>query len=93
MTGVQTCALPIFSAAQLAAVEREILQPTIAALARRGVEFTGVLYAGLILTPQGPRLLEYNVRFGDPETQVILPLLENDLASVFEAALAGRVGG
>jgi len=75
----------------LAAAERDFLLPTLAALRRRGIEFRGVLYAGLMLTPRGPRLLEYNVRFGDPETQAILPLLENDLVDVIEAALAGRL--
>ncbi|CAN5146697.1 MAG: phosphoribosylamine--glycine ligase [Gemmatimonadetes bacterium] len=58
---------------------REIFHPTLAALAAEGVRFTGTLYAGLMLTAEGPKVLEWNVRFGDPEAQAILPLLETDL--------------
>ena len=60
-------------------LERAI-RPTLAALASRGVEYRGVLYAGLMLTPTGPKVLEYNVRFGDPECQVVVPRLASDLA-------------
>lgn len=60
----------------------EILIPTIAAMKDQNRSFTGVLYAGLILTDKGPKVIEFNARFGDPETQVILPRLENDLAQV-----------
>ena len=51
------------------------VEPTLAELRRRGIDYRGVLYAGLMLTPDGPKMLEYNVRFGDPETQVVLPRL------------------
>ena len=63
--------------------------PTLAELRRRGIDYRGVLYAGLMLTPDGPRLVEYNVRFGDPEAQVVLPRLTTDLAELLAAAAAG----
>ena len=65
--------------------------PLVAALRARGIDYRGVLYAGLMLTPDGPRVLEYNVRFGDPETQVVLPRLEGDLTAVLAEAAAGRL--
>ena len=61
----------------------EILEPTIRGLAEQGRKYTGVLYTGLMITDRGPKVLEYNCRFGDPETQAALPLLESDLAQVF----------
>jgi phosphoribosylamine--glycine ligase len=60
-------------------VEREILLPTLEAMRAEGTPFTGLLYAGLMLTPGGPRVVEFNCRFGDPETQAILPLLASSL--------------
>ena len=54
-----------------------------AALRARGIDYRGVLYAGLMLTADGPKVLEYNVRFGDPETQVVLPRLDGDLTALF----------
>jgi phosphoribosylamine--glycine ligase len=63
----------------------EIHQPVLDALARRGTPFTGILYAGLMLTADGPRVLEFNARFGDPETQAILPRLRTDLLTLLEA--------
>ncbi|HEY4687739.1 MAG TPA: phosphoribosylamine--glycine ligase [Anaerolineae bacterium] len=70
---------------------RTILQPTIDGLRAEGRAFTGVLYAGLIFTADGPRVLEFNCRFGDPETQVILPLLETDLLDIAEACVDGQL--
>jgi phosphoribosylamine--glycine ligase len=64
-------------------------EPVLAELERRGARFSGCLYAGLMLTPDGPRVLEFNVRFGDPETQAILPLLEGDLAAALHAVALG----
>jgi phosphoribosylamine--glycine ligase len=69
----------------IAQVVREVLQPTLDGLRSEGLPFCGVLYAGLILTAVGPKVLEFNARFGDPETQAILPLLESDLLNVLEA--------
>ena len=66
--------------------------PVLAALAERGAPFVGLLYAGVMLTPAGPRVLEFNCRFGDPETQVVLPILEHDLVSLLAAAARGDVG-
>ena len=68
-----------------------ILQRTANALADEGIDFRGVLYGGFILTEDGPKVLEYNTRFGDPETQVLLPRLETDLAEVLEATALGRL--
>ena len=70
-----------------------IHRPVLAELARRGNPFVGVLYAGLMLTADGPRVLEFNCRFGDPEAQSILPRLEGDLLGSLESAAAGRLDG
>ena len=69
------------------AICKSIVQPTLDALRDRGVDYRGCLYAGLMLTPEGPKIVEYNVRFGDPEAQVVLPRMSSDLAQLlFEAA-------
>ena len=65
--------------------------PTLHTLVADGVDYRGVLYAGIMLTPEGPKLLEYNVRFGDPEAQVVLPRLDGDLAALLASAAAGHV--
>jgi len=67
------------------------VEPLVGALRRRGIDYRGVLYAGLILTVDGPRVLEYNVRFGDPETQVVVPRLTEDLTGLLAEAAAGRL--
>jgi phosphoribosylamine--glycine ligase len=67
------------------------VRPTLAALAGRGIEYRGVLYAGLMLAPSGPKVIEFNVRFGDPETQVVLPRWAGDVTAVLAAAAAGRL--
>lgn len=82
---------PLYTPAIAQRVEREILQPTLAAMNAEGFTFKGVLYVGLMMTPTGPRVVEYNARFGDPETQAILPLLDADLMAIFEAVEAGRL--
>ena len=70
---------------------REIFLPTVRAMNAEGRTFKGCLYFGLMLTPEGPKVVEYNCRFGDPETQVVLPLLESDLLTVMRAVTDGRL--
>ena len=70
---------------------REIFLPTIAAMNAEGRTFRGCLYFGLMLTPKGPKVIEYNCRFGDPETQVVLPLLESDLLTIMRACTDGTL--
>ncbi len=83
--------VPFCSSEQIAALTGSILQPAVAGLHSEGSPFIGVLYAGLMLTPQGPRLLEFNCRFGDPETQVLLPLLDSDLLEIALDCAGGRL--
>jgi phosphoribosylamine--glycine ligase len=85
------------SDAEVDALRATVLEPVVAELARRGAAYQGLLYAGLVLTPDGPKVLEFNCRFGDPETQALLPRLTGDLAGLLAAAAdgdltAGRVG-
>lgn len=94
-TGPNTGGMGAYSPATIAtdAVVREalerIVEPTLAGMAARGAPFTGVLYAGLMLTPDGPKLVEYNVRFGDPECQVLMARFEGDLGALLAAAARG----
>jgi len=85
--------VPVFTPALQEEVYNTILVPTVRAMQDLGRPFAGVLYAGLMLTEKGPRVLEFNARFGDPETQVVLPRLENDLVDVLEACLARGLPG
>ncbi len=82
---------PLATPTLLDRVTREILEPTLAGLAAEGTPYVGVLYAGLMLTSEGPKVLEFNCRFGDPEAQVILPLLESDLVSLLHACIQGHL--
>ncbi len=82
---------PIFTAEMMNEAVETILKPAIMGLKSEGTPFVGVLYAGLMLTPSGIRVLEFNCRFGDPETQVMLPLLETDLLDIVEACVEGRL--
>jgi phosphoribosylamine--glycine ligase len=70
----------------------EIISPTARAMAEAGTPFSGVLYAGLMLTADGPKLIEYNVRFGDPECEAIMPLIDGDFAELLYAVATGRLG-
>ncbi len=82
---------PIFTNELLQEAIDKVLQPAIDGLRNEGRKFVGVLYAGLMLTKDGIRTLEFNCRFGDPETQVVLPLLETDLVEIAEACVDGRL--
>ncbi|HEX3734187.1 MAG TPA: phosphoribosylamine--glycine ligase [Solirubrobacterales bacterium] len=75
-----------FSQAEVEEIVDSVHRPVVAAMARRGVSFHGVLYAGLMIGPEGPKVLEFNARFGDPETQAVLPRMRSDLADLFLAA-------
>jgi phosphoribosylamine--glycine ligase len=82
---------PVVDDATLHLIEEQVLVPTVHAMKRGRRPFQGVLYAGLIMTNQGPKVLEFNVRFGDPECQPILMRLESDLMDVLEATVDGRL--
>ena len=86
------CPTPLSHRELMADVHRDILVPTIDALRRDGVEFRGVLYAGLMLTPSGPKVLEFNVRFGDPECQPLMSRFKGDLIDVLWRTAAGSLG-
>ncbi|MDQ3641169.1 MAG: phosphoribosylamine--glycine ligase [Actinomycetota bacterium] len=75
----------------VAEVLERALQPTLAALTARGIDYRGALYAGLMLTSDGPKMVEYNVRFGDPEAQVVFPRYTGDLAALLAEAAAGQI--
>ena len=82
---------PYYTKAVAERCMEEIFLPTIRAMAAEGRPFTGCLYFGLMLTPEGPKVIEYNCRFGDPETQVVLPLLETDLLTIMQATANGTL--
>jgi len=82
---------PVLTAELQAQAMDEIVRPTARALAAAGTPFSGVLYAGLMLTADGPKLIEYNVRFGDPECEAIMPLVEGDFAELLHAVATGRL--
>jgi phosphoribosylamine--glycine ligase len=93
MTGGMGAVAPVelLDEATRAVVERDIIERTLAGLREDGIPYHGVLYFGIMLTEAGPRLLEYNVRFGDPETQVVMPLLADDLVDIVESVIDGRL--
>lgn len=98
-TGPNTGGMGAYSPARVLTPELEaaaietIVRPTVEALARDGMPYSGVLYAGLMLTEQGPKLIEYNARFGDPECQVLMLRLEDDLLDLLLAVAEGRLAG
>jgi len=82
---------PVMDSATLYRVEEEILKPTLRALREIGSEFNGCLYCGLMITGEGPKVVEFNCRFGDPETQVVLPLLKGDFLKLLYSAATGKI--
>lgn len=83
---------PIVTPSLLQAITKQVLIPTIQGMKKIGRPYKGVLYAGLMIKGKGFKVLEFNCRFGDPETQVILPLLQSDLLEIIQSCLAGRLG-
>jgi phosphoribosylamine---glycine ligase len=77
----------------LARIDREIIRPSVEAIAAEGIDFRGTLFVGIMLTPAGPQVLEYNTRFGDPETQVVLPRLRTDVLELLWRAARGELRG
>ncbi len=81
----------VVTPALLAQIDREIVRPSVAAIAAEGIDFRGTLFIGIMLTASGPQVLEYNTRFGDPETQVVLPRIESDLLALLWSAAVGTL--
>lgn len=82
---------PVLMEEQMPAIERDVFGRTLTELKRRGITFKGVMYAGLMMTRNGPKVLEFNCRFGDPETQVILPRIKGDLIPALQACIDGNL--
>lgn len=85
------CPTPLATDALMEEISREVLVPTVDALRRDGIEFRGVLYAGMMLTPGGPKVLEFNTRFGDPETQPLMARLQGDLVDILWKTAGGEL--
>lgn len=83
---------PLCTPAVEARINKEIVEPVLAGMRAEGTPYRGILYCGLMLTREGPRVIEFNVRFGDPEAQVILPIIEGDLVTAFKSAAEGDLG-
>ncbi|MBP6864333.1 MAG: phosphoribosylamine--glycine ligase [Candidatus Didemnitutus sp.] len=98
-TGPNTGGMGTYSPAEvvtpelLARIDREIVKPSVDAIASEGIDFRGTLFIGIMLTPSGPSVLEYNTRFGDPETQVVLPRLRSDVLELLWRAAQGTLAG
>ncbi len=82
---------PVITEEMLRKIGMQIMEPTIRGMHKQGAPFKGVLYAGLMITDDGPMVLEFNVRFGDPEAQAVLPRMKNDLVDVLQASCSGRL--
>jgi phosphoribosylamine--glycine ligase len=82
---------PVVDPAMMARIDREVLQRFLAGVQREGLDYRGIIYAGVMVTPAGPKVLEFNVRFGDPETQAVLLRLDSDLAEAMLATVEGRL--
>lgn len=85
------CPVPVYTPEVHRAVREKILEPLVAGMAEEGCPYTGVIYAGLMITEEGPQVLEFNCRFGDPEAQPLVVLLKSDLLELMEAVLEGRL--
>ena len=83
----------VVTAEMLNRIEREIVRPSVTAIAAEGIDYRGTLFIGLMLTASGPSVIEFNARFGDPETQVVLPRVGNDLLELLWAASRGELHG
>lgn len=98
-TGPNTGGMGTYSPAEvvtpelLARIDREIVRPSVDAIAAEGIDYRGTLFIGVMLTAEGPSVIEYNARFGDPETQVVLPRIANDVLALLWAAARGELGG
>jgi phosphoribosylamine--glycine ligase len=82
---------PLVDKAMLAQIEEDIIVPTLDGMRKEGMPYHGLLYVGIMATPEGPKVVEYNCRFGDPETQAVLPLVICDWYEVFRACSTGRL--
>ena len=82
---------PFLTAAELAETSRKVLEPFMRGCVAEGIDYRGILYPGIMVTKNGPKVLEFNARFGDPETQVYLTRLENDLVELFDASVSGTL--
>lgn len=87
------CPAPFLDESERDVIDRRILRPWLKGCADEGIDFRGILYPGLMLTKEGPKVLEFNARFGDPETQVYMPRLRNDLVELLESCLEGTLDG
>jgi phosphoribosylamine--glycine ligase len=98
-TGPNTGGMGTYSPAEVVTpelferIEREIVRPSVNAIADEGIDYCGTLFIGIMLTPDGPRVIEYNARFGDPETQVVLPRVANDVLALLWAATQRELAG
>jgi phosphoribosylamine--glycine ligase len=98
-TGPNTGGMGTYSPAEVVTpalferIEKEIVRPSVDAIAAEGIDYRGTLFIGIMLTPAGPSVIEYNARFGDPETQVVLPRIENDLLEMLWRAARGELKG
>lgn len=98
-TGPNTGGMGAYSPAEVVTpalferIDREIVRPSVNAIASEGIDFRGTLFIGIMLTPEGPSVIEYNTRFGDPETQVVIPRLASDLLALLWAAARGQLAG
>jgi phosphoribosylamine--glycine ligase len=86
------CPVPGLDARMQASIRSEAIEPTFAALKKENLMYKGILYFGLMITPDGPKILEYNVRFGDPETQALLPLINSDFGNLCDAIATESLG-